>query len=111
MISIVLSELSRIGLWKPSDCARFFTFYRDVACTIYPVIYDKNAFDNTMNLMLQNRARSNGVCVSTDAGPDRPLGVTISWIGLLFAVLASGCQSSRLGVKERELTSQVYGSI
>lgn len=63
-----------------------------------------------MNLMLQNRARSNNVYVSAGTGPDRPWGVTVSWIGLLFAVLASGCQSSRLGVKERELTSQVYGS-
>lgn len=39
----------------------------------------------------------------------RPFGVTIAYLGLLFAVLASGCQSSDLPGKERELTSQVYG--
>lgn len=35
--------------------------------------------------------------------------MTIAFLGLLFAVLASGCQSSDLPSKERELTSQVYG--
>lgn len=39
----------------------------------------------------------------------KPFGVTIAYMGLLFAVLASGCQSSDLQGKERELTSQVYG--
>lgn len=39
----------------------------------------------------------------------KPFGVTIAYMGLLFAVLASGCQSSDLPGKERELTSQVYG--
>ena len=32
----------------------------------------------------------------------------LEWVGLLFAVLASGCQCSGLPRKERELTSQVY---
>lgn len=41
----------------------------------------------------------------------RPFGVTIAYLGLLFAVLASGCQSSDLPGKERELTSQVYGML
>lgn len=39
-----------------------------------------------------------------------PFGVSIAYLGLLFAILASGCQSSDLGSKERELTSQVYGT-
>lgn len=32
-----------------------------------------------------------------------------AFVGLLFAVLAAGCQSSDMPGKERELTSQVYG--
>ncbi|KAL9110725.1 MAG: hypothetical protein Q9227_004717 [Pyrenula ochraceoflavens] len=100
------------GLLKllPDDrrCVEFFTFYRDVACTIYPVVYDKAKFDSQLQIMLQNRERSASVYMPPDSGPDRPWGVSLSWIGLLFAVLASGCQSSRLQVKERELTSQVY---
>lgn len=33
-----------------------------------------------------------------------------AFVGLLFAVLAAGCQSSDMPGKERELTSQVYGT-
>lgn len=44
-------------------------------------------------------------------GTDRPFGVRLSWLGLLFAVLASGCQSSDMPAKERELTSQVYSKL
>lgn len=41
----------------------------------------------------------------------KPFGVSIAFLGLLFAVLASGCQSSDIPGKERELTSQVYGTL
>lgn len=41
----------------------------------------------------------------------QPFGMSISFLGLLFAVLASGCQSSDLPSNQRELTSQVYGRI
>lgn len=45
-----------------------------------------------------------------DADPtNKPFGASVAYLGLLFAVLASGCQSSDLPSKERELTSQVYG--
>lgn len=83
--------------------------YRDVACTIYPVVYDTRALEQQMELMLQNRARAGGVYVPAVNGPERPYGVSISWLGLFFAVMASGSQSSNLPAKERELTSQVYG--
>lgn len=46
----------------------------------------------------------------TDSDPTQgAFGVSLAYLGLLFAVLASGCQSSDLPAKERELTSQVYG--
>lgn len=38
-------------------------------------------------------------------------GLSLAFLGLLFAVLASGCQSSDIPGKERELTSQVYGML
>jgi hypothetical protein len=87
---------------------RFFSFYRDVACTIYPVIGDTVAFENQLNLFLQNRNFAGGNYVSTDENNDKPFGVTLSWLALLFAVIASGSQSSDRPPKERELTSQVY---
>jgi len=87
---------------------RFFSYYRDVACTIYPVISDTIAFENKLNILLQNRSFAGGDYVPTDEINDKPFGVTLSWLALLFAVLASGCQSSDRPPKERVLTSQVY---
>ena len=73
---------------------------------MYPVVADAAAFENTLNLLLTNRARTDDDTRSID--PDKPYGVQMSWLALLFAVLASGVQSSSLPAKERELTSQVY---
>lgn len=58
---------------------------------------------------MQNRTASGGVYREDVDEAQSPFGVSIAYLGLLFAVLASGCQSSDLGSKERELTSQVYG--
>lgn len=41
---------------------------------------------------------------------ERPYGVSVAFFGLLFAILAAGCQSSDLPGRNRELTSQVYGN-
>src|SRR5271154_793629 len=87
---------------------RFFSYYRDVACTIYPVISDTIAFENKLNVLLQNRSFAGGDYVPTDENNDKPFGVTLSWLALLFAVLASGSQSSDRPPNERVLTSQVY---
>jgi len=61
-----------------------------------------------MNIMLQARMMAGGVYTPSNEGEDRPFGVTLSFMGLFFSVLASGVQSSNLTAKERELTSQVY---
>lgn len=61
-----------------------------------------------MELMLQARMMAGGVYAPSNEGEDRPFGVSLSWMGLFFSVLASGVQSSELSAKERELTSQVY---
>lgn len=90
---------------------RFFRHYRDVACTIYPVIADTHAFEATLNGLLHNRHLSGGGYVPTDESNDKPFGVSLSWLALLFAVLASGSQSSDNPPKERELTSQVYSRL
>jgi len=42
--------------------------------------------------------------------PNKPYGVSLPWLSLVFAVFASGAQSSDLPAKERELTSQVYST-
>lgn len=88
---------------------RFFYYYKDIAGAIYPVLEDVRQFQNTLELLMQNRTASGGVYREDVDEAQSPFGVSIAYLGLLFAVLASGCQSSDLGSKERELTSQVYG--
>lgn len=90
-------------------CCRFFYYYRDIAGAIYPVLEDVQEFENSLELLLRSRIASGGVYREDTDEAQNPFGVSIAYLGLLFAVLASGCQSSDLGSKERELTSQVYG--
>lgn len=92
-----------------TDTTRFFYFYRDIAGAIYPVLEDTVHFEMNLDMLLQNRAAMGGMYRANADEGQRPFGVTIAYMGLLFAVLASGCQSSDLLGKERELTSQVYG--
>ncbi|KAK2745983.1 hypothetical protein FQN55_005805 [Onygenales sp. PD_40] len=94
----------------PDDdqCRMFIKCYRDIGATIYPVIPDLDQLEANVDLFLRNRAILGGLPGdSSDAG-HRPYGMDLAFIGLLFAVLAAGCQSSDLPSKERELTSQVY---
>lgn len=88
---------------------RFFFYYRDIAGAIYPVLPNFQQFEISLDLLLQRRASMGGI-YHTDSDPTQgAFGVSLAYLGLLFAVLASGCQSSDLPAKERELTSQVYG--
>ncbi|EPS34917.1 hypothetical protein PDE_09881 [Penicillium oxalicum 114-2] len=103
-------DISAVCSALPSDqqCREFFFYYKDIAGAIYPVLDDCEQFQETLELLLQNRAASGGVYRENIDEAQKPFGVNIAFLGLLFAVLASGCQSSDLGSKERELTSQVY---
>lgn len=96
-------------LWTLTGRPRFFYDYKDIAGAIYPVLEDVTDFENNLELLLQSRIASGGVYREDANEAQNPFGVSIAYLGLLFAVLASGCQSSDLGSKERELTSQVYG--
>lgn len=100
----------RAALTFPVFC-RFFYYYRDIAGAIYPVLEDVQGFENSLELLLQSRTASGGVYREDADEAQTPFGVSIAYLGLLFAILASGCQSSDLGSKERELTSQVYGTL
>ncbi|KAI2026373.1 hypothetical protein LOY97_001252 [Ophidiomyces ophidiicola] len=92
----------------PDDdqCHRLFCCYRDIGGTLYPVIPDIDIFAADLEVFLRNRARR--VSTEDTDAIDKPFGMSIDFIGLLFAVLAAGCQSSNMLGKERELTSQVY---
>ncbi|KAJ5642083.1 hypothetical protein N7490_006083 [Penicillium lividum] len=103
-------DISAVCGALPTDqqCREFFYCYKDISGAIYPVIEDIHDFENNLQLLLQNRAASGGVYREDADEAQKPFGVSIAYLGLLFSVLASGTQSSDLGSKERELTSQVY---
>lgn len=62
-----------------------------------------------MERLLQGRIQAGGVYRPDANGPVKPFGMNLGFLSLLFAVLASGCQLSDLAIKERELTSWVFG--
>ena len=84
----------------------FYYSYRDVACTIYPVVPEPDRFEETLDYMLANRAKVQRENLKLDQ--TKPLGISLPFLSLVFAVLASGAQCSGIRAKERELTSQVY---
>ncbi|KAF7521294.1 hypothetical protein PCG10_008395 [Penicillium crustosum] len=94
----------------PTDqhCRELFYYYKDISGAIYPVLEDIYEFENTLELLLGTRASTGGEYLADADQAQKPFGVSIAYLGLLFAILASGCQSSDYGSKERELTSQVY---
>jgi hypothetical protein len=77
-----------------------------MAFVIYPGLAQLELFEEELNQFLvvraANDASGEGVSEQEVHGQD------FHWLGLLFAVLASGAQSSQMQRKERELTSQVY---
>ncbi|KAL4861767.1 hypothetical protein BDV12DRAFT_190856 [Aspergillus spectabilis] len=103
-------DISPVCYALPTDqqCKEPFAQYRDVTGVVYPVIGDVPRFEKTLDLMLRNRAATDGVFEVDHAQPQRPFGVSIAYLGLLFAVLAAGCQSSDLSSQEIKLTSQIY---
>lgn len=99
-----------------SQCLSFYHYYRDLGHVIYPGVADPAAFETELTNFLMRRASYIDVN-NPSPREDQPMrGVSeqsfydkdMHWVGLMFAVLASGCQCSSLTRKERELTSQVY---
>lgn len=62
-----------------------------------------------MNRLLRGRLAAGGVYRPDANGLMKPFGMSLPFLSLLFAVLASGCQLSDLSGNQRELTSWVYG--
>ncbi|KAF1985870.1 hypothetical protein K402DRAFT_394470 [Aulographum hederae CBS 113979] len=103
-----VNELCR-ALPTDQECLSFFGIYKDHPGVVFPAIADIAQFESDLLQFLINRAslqpNENG-----DHGISEQMvyGKSITWLGLLFAALASGCQSSNLARRDRELTSQVF---
>ena len=89
--------------------SRFLGFYRDIGEVLYPVLGDLSGFEQNTNRLLRGRVLAGGVYRPDANAPVKPFDMSLGFLSLLFAVLASGCQLSDLPVKEREFTSWVYG--
>ncbi|KAL1633464.1 hypothetical protein SLS56_002849 [Neofusicoccum ribis] len=98
------------ALPNDSDCWNLLKYHKETAHTVFPAIADIEKLESELLRFLIARGGSttdedgsiSGVTEQTIYGKD------LHWVGLLFAVLASGCQCSAMPRKERELTSQVY---
>ncbi|KJX99399.1 fungal specific transcription factor domain protein [Zymoseptoria brevis] len=83
-----------------------FASYRDIGYIIYPGVADLEALEADLAVFLANRSSQPS---PEDGVTEQAIyGKSFYWLGMLFAVLASGAQCSALTRKERELTSQVY---
>ncbi|EME81452.1 uncharacterized protein MYCFIDRAFT_139761 [Pseudocercospora fijiensis CIRAD86] len=98
-------ELAK-ALPSDSQMLSLFASYRDLGYIIYPGIADLKLLEQDLTGFLVTRASYNN---PDDGVTEHSLfGRSFYWLGMLFAVLASGAQCSARTRKERELTSQVY---
>jgi Zn(2)-Cys(6) binuclear cluster domain-containing protein len=93
-----------------ADLIQLFKKYQDTAHVIYPAVVDISLFESDLFEFLRNR-RNNPLAVQADSITDQTVyGRDLHWLGLLFAILASGFQCSNYPQKERQMKSQVYGN-
>ncbi|KAK3724353.1 hypothetical protein LTR37_000977 [Vermiconidia calcicola] len=103
-----LARAQEIAKALPSDSQmlNLFRCYRDVGYVTYAGIASVEELESAIPEFLNNRAAQFG---SPGGVTEQQIyGKSFNWLGLLFAVLASGAQCSGMPRKERELTSQVY---
>jgi len=103
-----LARAQELAKALPGDAQllSFFRYYRDVAYVIFPGVVSLEEFEEELNAFLIKRAAGTGA--PGEVTEQKVHGKDFHWLGMLFAVLASGAQSCELQRKERELTSQVY---
>ncbi|OQV01636.1 Fungal specific transcription factor domain-containing protein isoform 2 [Cladophialophora immunda] len=102
-----LQALCRL-LPTDADCLQYFAQYRDTAHVLFPGVVDIKQFEGELTHFLINKAAVTRDAPYEALSNDNIYGKTLHWVGLLFAILASGYQCSSLPRKERQLTSQVY---
>ncbi|KAL2872536.1 uncharacterized protein BJX67DRAFT_11605 [Aspergillus lucknowensis] len=93
----------------PDDqCLKLLNYYTSIGAVIHPVLSDIEQLEGDMRRLLDGRKQAGGVYRPDVNGIVRPFGMSISFLTLCFAVLASGCQLSDLPGIQREMTSWVY---
>jgi hypothetical protein len=93
-----------------ADILQYFRHYRDTAHVLYPGVVDIQEFESQLTSFLTSRGDGELLVDRKDLAKQKVFGKDLHWVGLLFAVLASGMQCSGRPRRERQLTSQVYDS-
>ncbi|KAJ4346595.1 uncharacterized protein N0V89_010526 [Didymosphaeria variabile] len=75
------------ALPNDAECLSFFRCYRETAHVVYPAVADIEGIESDLLLFLINRASAQGTAGITD---EAIYGKDFHWIGLVFAILASG---------------------
>ena len=101
------ARVSELCKTIPNDmeCLEFFKCYRDTAHVVYAGVVDIDQFEADLTTFLLARSDTKP---EDGVSEEMIYGQSVHWVGLLFAMLASGCQCSNMPRKERELTSQVF---
>ncbi|KAL2856688.1 hypothetical protein BJY01DRAFT_171932 [Aspergillus pseudoustus] len=95
----------------PDDqCLKLLSHYKGIGAVIYPVLSDIDQLESDMRRLLDGRKRAGGGYRPDANGVVRPFGMSITFLSLCFAVLASGSQLSDLPGLSREMSSWVYVS-
>lgn len=102
--SMRLQELAKL-IPSDSECLELIRNFRDNFNVLFPVVANIQQFEMDVTDFLISRSTFVG---ELQQGARDFFGKSLHWIGLLFAVLAGGCQCSERDRKERQLTCQVY---
>jgi hypothetical protein len=103
-----LSKIRRLAEVLPSeaDCKIYFSAYVVIAQAVFPGVADVKEFEEQLMRFHLRRAQEPLDQAVTE---QTIYGMPLTWIALLFAVLASGCHfSDNLDRASRELTSKVF---
>ncbi|OQN99860.1 hypothetical protein B0A48_14630 [Cryoendolithus antarcticus] len=104
--SLVRAQELAKALPADDQMLTLFRYYRDLAHVILPCVVSVEELEAELEAFLVYRSAHGN---SPGAVSETMIyGRDFHWLGLLFAVLASGAQTCQMPRKERELTSQVY---
>jgi hypothetical protein len=89
---------------------RYYRTYQQAVSSLFPFLTDEVAFEERL-LCLIEKMDSVGLEAALAAAGSEGSFRNAAWYGLLFAVLASGCQHSDLKSSERVLRTRVFGKL
>jgi hypothetical protein len=104
-----IEELRKL-IPRDTECIELFAYYKDTAHVLFPGIINIQHFESEVIEFLTDRSETRGAPSDQNLADATVHGKSIHWLGLLFAILASGCQCSIRPRKEQQLTSQVYST-